>query len=386
MKYETIVEQNEQGLMLICEKAMEFDRESVLEGISVRRYKEYEMAQLKVTVQEYHAKLLREINAVAHFAKKFNRQFATDNNRCFDTAARLFRKIRSSVSGTKRIYKSFCKTIRTRYPGTDGKQRLSVFTHSTLNRGYYTLDIYGEESYPKVVRELCDELESFFADLVTAILICRQVIRDEQAIRSNPKLLLEIYNEDSQVVRTLNQQVMALMREQKIAPTPDQMTQHKKSAHSLQAFLKETFHRYTREEFKQHKLNEELERGSQDGLEPDEAIYWANRHDLVPRVRLVIAHFDELEPRGNRDRQSGRYKIKGDVMARLVRWCGLEGSGFEKSFVEGYFRRHYTGELIPVNANTVNTAKNKFAKSADPGYEEFTLRVEELCRRYGGGL
>lgn len=382
MQYTTIVEHSDDGLNLIYNKAVAFDRESVLEGILVRKYDVYDIEQMIADVQEFHAKLKREINSVVKFAGTFNKQFATDNNKCFEIAERLFRKIRSSVSGTKKIYRKFCKTMRKKYPGIDGNIKASVFTHSVLASGSFNRDLFGEEAYPKVVKTLCNELESFFSDLAQIIMICKEVSDEEQRILNNPNNLTDLYQSDCNLTRGMHQGVVSMMKDNNVMPSLDPMTKHKKN-HSLQVFLRETFHKFNRKEFTMHIVNEELENGRKNGLDDDEALYWADHHEIVPQIRLVIKHFDELEPKGRKDNKSGKYKISGVIMARLIKWCYLEGSKFEAPFVNGYFKKHYKGNYEPIKANTVNNAKCKFTKKGlDPGYAEFEQQVEALLKKY----
>ncbi len=384
MQYTTIVEHSEEGLNLIYKRALLFNRENVLYGILERHYDVYDIEQMITDVQEYHAKLKREINALAKFSMTFNRQFATDNNECFDLAERLFRKIRSSVSATKKVYKKFCKTIRKKFPGIDGTKKLSAFTHSFLSCGINYRDLFGEESFPKVVKILCDELESFYNDLVLIISICKEVNAEEMRIKDNPKRLVDLYKSDSSKVRDAQQAVVAFIKSNNATTTLDPMTKHKKT-HSLQSFLRETFHKFNRKEFTMHIVNEEVEKGRREGLNDDEALYWADHHEVVPQIRLVIEHFDELDPKGRYDSKSGKYKLSGESLARLIRWCYLEGSKFESTFVEKYFAKHYKGEFQLIRANTVNTAKNKFTRvGGDSGYEEFQRKIEALLQKYEG--
>lgn len=382
MQYSTIVEHSEEGLQMIFEAASNFERESILDGILLRKYTAFDIEQMIATVTEAHSRLMREANALAHFAMSFNRQFATDNNKCFDVAEKMFRKIRSSVSGSKKIYKSFCKTMRQRFPGVLQNKKASVFTHSILATGVFTRDLFGEESFPKVVKELCDSIESFFADLIQIIRVCMQVSEEEKKIKDDPKMLEMIYNSDCAVLREQQRGIVSSMLANRMQFPIDPMTKQKKT-HSLQAFLRESYHKFSRSELIMHTTNEAIEKGHNDGLDATESTLWPDRHDLVPQIRIIINHFDELNPKGQFDKQSGKYKINGEIMARLVKWCYLEGTHKEKLFVESYFPTHYNGIYQAIKANTVNSAKNKFTRQGnDPGYDEFVKNIEALLAKY----
>lgn len=382
MQHITIVEHSEEGLQQILTAAEIFSRERVLDGILCRKYDVYDIEQMKTDVLEYHAKMNREINSLKKFSKEFNRQFATDNNKCFKTAEKIFRKIRCTVSAAKKIYKSFCQCIHDKYKESGGSKKVSVFTHSVIARRTYNRDLFGEESFPQVVREYSDELESFFYDLVEIIVICMNVTKEEQQIKDDPKRLYKLYNDDGDTIKREERQTLEMMKKDKYVPSVDPMSKYKK-AHSFQAFLRDAFHNYDRSTFRTHKILEEIEEGNNDGLDDEESILWKDHHDMVPKVRLIIQHFDELEPKGRFDKKEGKYKLDSKVLARFVKWCMLEGSNLEATFIDGYFKKHYQGEYLMINANSVNTAKNNFTKQGgDPGYADFNDSVEGLLKKY----
>lgn len=385
MQHTTIVEHTVESLKQLCEQAERFKRDSVLyavlNGVNGMAGVTADQVQiLTCDVKEAHEKLKREFLRLRKFARVFNTLFTTDSNRCFDTAERLFGKIRSSISGVKLIYKKTCATIRRRYPGY-GKKKASVFDHSPLATGFYCADLFGEESYPEVVRELCDAMEAFFSDLVRALKLCREVIKLEAAIRNNPKRLADLYEADYQGTKIQQQAFIEYAENAGVPLEQDWFTKYKQT-HSLQNFLSKMFHQYNRHAFKMHVVNEAIAQGRAQGLEAEEAVMWKNCQEQVPRMRLVIEHFDELNLKGRKDKASGKYKISGVAMAHLVKWCMLEGTGKEREFVDCYFPKHYRGDCLPVKSNTVNNAKNHGTASGQGSYENFTSKVEALLNRY----
>jgi hypothetical protein len=378
MKYHSIVEQSEEGLTLICKKAEEFERDSILPAIQDKRFNEYDIEQLIIDVEEYHAKLKREILSVNNFARTFNSQYATDNNLCFETAERLFRKIRSTLCGTKKIYRKFCLRVNRKTP-----KDASIFSHSAIACGNYSFDLYGEDSYPECVKKLCDEMEAFFEDLIMIIRFCQRVIREEEMIRNNPRELKQIYIDDCNHTRRQQEMYIRMLREDKnCEPTKDPMDFNGSENLSFQNFLKSAFHKYNRNQFVLHVVSDELKKGRMHGLDREESMLWADNHDIVPKVRIVLEHFDELDPQGSMDRNRGVRKINSKVMVRLMKWCGLENSGHEKNFIEGYFVEHYHGMYLPVKMPAVNTAKRNLTVHGDPEYEHFESLVNELLRKY----
>ena len=226
-------------------------------------------------------------------------------------------------------------------------------------------------------------MEAFFEDLIMIIRFCQRVIREEEMIRNNPRELKQIYIDDCNHTRRQQEMYIRMLREDKnCEPTKDPMDFNGSENLSFQNFLKSAFHKYNRNQFVLHVVSDELKKGRMHGLDREESMLWADNHDIVPKVRIVLEHFDELDPQGSMDRNRGVRKINSKVMVRLMKWCGLENSGHEKNFIEGYFVEHYHGMYLPVKMPAVNTAKRNLTVHGDPEYEHFESLVNELLRKY----
>lgn len=381
MKYSTIVEHSEDNLQMILDKASDFEREAILDGVISRRLSLYDVEQLTNDIKEYRAKMKREYLSLVAFGKTFNRQFATDNNKCFETAKILFWKIRSCLSETKRIFLKFCKRCQgqSRY---EVNYKASVFSHNILcNKGYMP-DLFGEESFPEAVSELCSEMEAFFNELTECIKLCIGILQTEDDTRNDPALLLQIYNKDAEDTRSSQREIIRQISQGKLKIAIDPMSQQKKSTKTLQAFLAETFHKFDTAEFSLHILYTDIEKGLNNGLDETEALLWKNNPDFVPQIRLVIEHFDELDPKGRLDKASGMHKIDGNIMAKFMDWCHISNTGYEKVFIENYFNKHYNGQYLTLKTNTVNTAKNKSHSKHDDKQVEFNQKIEQLLTKY----
>lgn len=155
MRYTTKIEQSEESMFLIFQQIQTFDRDKVLDAIVQKRMDGYDVQQITALAKEYHAKLYGEKVALGRFAQDFLKQFATVNNKCYETIKMLFNKNRSTVCGIKKIYKKFCKHVRSK------QIEVSALTHSLISDRPYARDFFGIETYGDAVVELCQELESF---------------------------------------------------------------------------------------------------------------------------------------------------------------------------------------------------------------------------------
>lgn len=380
MLYSTVVEKNEQGLMMIIEAAEKFEKGKYLDAVYNCNLDKEDVLGITDYVREYRAKLSREHLALAKFSLTFNKQYATNNNGCFDAAERLFNRIRSTISGSKRIYKQFCRTIRKRMPETM-PLRPSVFKRSELVNNYHNGQLFGFETYEECVARLYEELEGFFRDLVSSLALCRMIINEEKIIRNTPERCMGIYRKcyDQTVLNSTF--MVRTFKENKVMPK-DEMAERKKCARSEEEFVCSNFHTCDTSQFQSHVVASELIKGQSNGLTDAEIrIFGSDNIDLVKKVRLVIQHFDELEEEGVKGKHKGKHY--GPCVASFMLWCKIGMNDQKvKSFV-AYFNDTYKGVYPPVKENTVDSHKNAIiGKRCEFDHEGFKNKIEDLIEKY----
>lgn len=375
MLYSTLVDKSEATMNLLIARAEEFDQDRVLDGLDTRHYSVMEVKKMTAFVNEHLARMQQEVLALQEFAQDFNRQYATDNNACYDTATRLFSRLRSSIACTRRMYQKFCPRTRRRGPVKDGvEQPLSAWTNSLLGTPDYGRSLFGTQTYDTCVDDLCRAMEQFFAGLVIAMKLCRDVMQQERAIRRDAHRVRSIYDECYR--RVLDEAgSLITMLQQTNGWQPDEMTRRKTATPSDDALLCDRFHTMTKSDFQRHAVTDHLSRGRHAGLTDVESLLWNNDREQVARVRQAIAHFDEVEPAGQHDRATGRQKLSSVHVAMLMQWCHITGTGKEKQFVEEYFNKTYQGRYQPVGSSAVNAAKTRITPAA---YVPFAAHLDAL--------
>ena len=115
MVFNTIVEKDESTLKFLLQKAEEYKEERLLYSISIRRFTVIEIEMMTADIKESLARMSKEYISLLNFAAFFNKQYATNNNKCFDTAYYLFNRMNSTIACTKKIYKKTCRRINKKY-------------------------------------------------------------------------------------------------------------------------------------------------------------------------------------------------------------------------------------------------------------------------------
>ena len=378
MLYSTIVDKNEEGLRMIIEAAEKFEEGRYLEAIYNCHLNKDEVLGITEYVREYKAKLSREHLALAKFALTFNKEYATDNNKCFDSAEKLFNKIRSTIGCSKKIYKKFCRTIRKRTPAT-ASLRPSVFKRSELVNDYHSRQLFGMETYDDCVQKLYTELEEFFYELLKSVALCRMIIMEETKIRQTPERCMDIYRECYDKMVHNSRMMVRMFKESKMVPGSD-LDERRRNAGSLRDFVCSNYHMYDPSQFQMHVVVSELKKGD-DMTDVEKILFGAENSEMAQKARCVIRHFEELED----DAHKGKHKDKHSAfcVASFMLWCGIGTMQDDKvkMFVEDYFNQTYSGKYPPVKTNSVNSAKNIMLHkptASNLSNTEFHARIERL--------
>lgn len=355
----TIVEKNTTGLEEITNAAERFDRESYLQAISSCKMGKEKVIALIGDVDVAISRLDKEFLALVNFASTFNSCYATDNNKCFDTSMKLFRKMRSTIKNTVKIFKQHCVKIMKRHARLPEERRPSVFDYSLIGKRTYYGDLFNYHSYDACVEELYEKLDTFFKKLVSCLLLCHRVLQEENFIRKNPSECQKIYEEDYNKVVEEFQSITKMLGGNAFLEV---------QGPTLNVY--EDFHKPTKEEFRKHVFQDLQRKSKETGLSGIELRLWGQDKHKVMQIRYVIAHFDELNPEGHEG------KLSGYAIAAFAEWCGI--SSDLKCFVEEYFNIHYHGKYQNIQYNSVTTARGKLDKQKKFKKEDFFRKIDSF--------
>ena len=330
MKYKTIVDKNESSLLQIIKAAESFNAGGFLESLRKRNLSTYEIEQLTDEVREYQLKMNREVKALVRFSETFLSSYATENNRCFETAERLFNHIRSTISAARKLLRKTCPRRMGRQP--EGKERPLFYLRSTLTIGTHTGDLFGIESFEASVQTLFENMTTFFSTVINTLALCHSMIVSESEIRQDADRCMSIYNDTCARLMDEVRQMSRWLESVRQLPE-SQLLKRKNQARSEKSFARENYHQYTPAELKQMLVLEMVKKGHNDGLTDEEALFWPDDHGQALRVRRVIPLFDKLGAEGMKG------KMDSGVIIEFLKWCKVE-SKLEKQLYQ-YFCQAY---------------------------------------------
>ena len=281
-----------------------------------------------------------------------------------------------------------CPIIRKKAGGNEAEKKLSVFNHSYLTGLTFERDMFGLESYPDCVKELCCSVSLFFCKLTGVMALCREIIAKENYIRSHPDLCYKIYKDNyDNVAKTSRDFIKILENTGGVTYPMNSLKERMDKAKSLQQVICDCFHTYNVSQFQNFVIFDTIEKGKKDELSPTESLLWPDNHDFAKQVRFVITHLDDLiEPcklvglkiLGRTNKKEGKHHIYGPIIVMLMEWAGIEGTGKEAKF-NRYFSKTYHGNLLPPGNSGTNGAKNH-KKYTQEEYNLFVSKVGELTK------
>lgn len=349
----TDIERSKEGVLQILEVIKNYEKDGevrFIAGIQSRGFTEYKIQQLICVVRERLNMTRRELIRLSEIALTYNKMWATDDNNCFRDAEKLFRKIRSTLKGTKILYKKFTPICRKNVPGRDF--RPSVFVKSTLAYAECGRDLYGLDSYPDSVSTLYAEMGAYFSNVVAVLVICHQELTKEAQISSNAELCLQLLNEQCKTIVGDMKDVIGMLSKE-TAEQNDLLKRSKKTG-SLKAFAQEGFHKYNIESVTRYATSRAVENGAAYGLDDIEALYFVNNPEKGLKAKEIMSSFDDYADKGRGT------KMDTTAIAEFLCWTGL---GLAKGY--RYFISTYKGSYDLPQKKSVWARFDNF-KKADP--------------------
>ena len=329
----TDIEKSKEGLLRILEVIKNYEKDGevrFIEGIQRRHFSESKIQQLICIVRERLNMTRRELLMLSEIAPTFNKMWATDDNNCFRDADKLFRKIRSTLKGTKIIYKRFTPICRKNVKERDF--RSSVFVSSTLAYAECGRDMYGLESFPESVTTLYAEMGAYFTNVVAVLFVCHQELTKEAMISNDAELCLQLLNEQCKSIVGDMKDVIGMLSKEKASQ--DELLKKSKRTGSLKAFAQEGFHKYNIDSITRYAASRAVESGARFGLGDLEALYFVDDPAKGARAKEIMMNFDDYAEKGRGN------KMDSTVIAEFVCWTGLGIARGYKYFSSAYKGRY----------------------------------------------
>lgn len=375
MKYSADITDPRTGFDTVLSAAKNFNCDRFVYAIQYKNVKEETIIKLRDDVA-FHRKLVeKEHERLLAFSQTFNKEFVTKDNRCFDSAMILMKKLRSSISGTKRAIMRFCPRVRRDALARQLSDKLvSAYTYSYITSDIYQLDLFKFEGYPDCVSDLYNEMEKFFTLLIRSIQLCQQVLLDEANVRKDHRYCHSLFEDFKEKVLKEIAELITMFR----ADHPDLQEENnaviacRNNYDSDLAWAPNGFHNGTVLQVKQLIIKQFLEQQSENDLTPIETLLFGNDPENVHKIRHIIMNFGELlPPNYNRDHLPAKY------IQMFMQYYGIK-KGLEKTASE-YFYQIYrcnpNNTLHNVTYQAIHSYKKEVKDNIDGCLTSFSKKT-----------
>jgi len=321
MLYSTIVQRDETGFNQIYEKAKEFEMENALEAIIACNFKLRKVEKVLSLVRIYQNTLNIESGELVEFSEHFIEQYATDNNKCFEIALRLVKKIGKTITGSMKLFRQFCPVVRRKL---DGRNNIvPTLDYTKLTQRLYHSDFFGSEVYEQTVKTLLQEMAAFFYHLVTTMKLCKDMIQKEQEVKGDYAHLKEIFEKScDEVLRSVNEVNDTFKNAQLVSP--EELEERKKNARPMSEWLAEDYHAHDKKWLRKEGYIRRIASGAEDGLDKTASNLWAHDHAKGKKVIDTVRRLDSLGLGFKKTKTAGKMgKFDSIEMVYLVKWSGV---------------------------------------------------------------
>lgn len=337
---------------------------------------------LALEVNSKRINIEKEYLRLYDYSLNFNKEFVFEDNKIFATSLRLFRKLRTSISSTKDLFLQFCpyKHDKLRRYQLYRIERPNIFNTSLIaSKAEISKDLFDLDSYKPVVKQLLEEMTSFFDIIIKSMRLCKNIIDEEAKIKADSKQCLAIYNRFKEKVLLETKLIRDMLTDEQAKSLKENnpMVKLRDKYGNDEGYAQAGFHNGSIADTRNDVILDAYYVKKHLGLTKYEQAIWGKDVELVKKLRFAIDHFDELIPD-----YSTRQHIDGKYIALLAKWCGESDlDAFSEYFNEIYNRR--SRNCRSVEAKALKKAWNIMIKQGtlDDAYNDFVTLLNDLIAK-----
>lgn len=378
MKLTTELTKDEDGLAMLLAGIFNVTSNRALWAIQKAKLKTDDIEEFNDYVTELRLTLNKENRKFKKDAEGFLETFVLDDNHVMKAHQLVFRKMSHSLVGVRRVLAKFAMLKNARSNAYKNVDIPSLYENSYIgNNTPRANDAFGIDSYGDEVRNLCENLEQYFAILYNAMDECFKLLRNEKIIKGDPVMVMQIYADFRKKVVDEFFVVKETygMTPASIAMTPNPLLERRKKFVDDASFLQSVYHDDTPVNVKRYIIQKEFCGKSVHDETPEERALFGDDYNKISRIRTAITHFNAL---AHRTLKGEVKKIDAKSVAAFAAWCGIPSDknniySFYSYFINGYNK----------NSDCLNVAKDERVYKASRNLtlqdkSDFNSRIENL--------
>lgn len=354
------VPETPEGLQTLYDTTQGATDERFVAGIQCKRTKIADILKLTNRLRDSRGVLESELLRLADFANAFNKLYATKNNKWFNTAEIMLKKIQSHYLRWREILKftSPKKSRKKRKP----KKEETIYETTSFNRNRpIQSDAFGMSSYDYQVGELKNELRLFLGDMVKGIKLCQAMLNEEDKIKHDPEWIKEIYEDCYNMVVAKNRETIDWLHSMGLAHEDNPLYQLMIKYNDKEKFIEEQFHEHTDTRFSDFVIADVIMTLMNNNINATEQQLWGKDYEKIKMVRFAIDNFNLLVTPHGRKGYCG-----ADIMEFII-WCDVikdpNTREDEERILYDYLKDNYKGGRSIVEWSSVFSARKDYTQT-----------------------
>lgn len=354
MQHTDHLSKTEESILYVIDTLKCYTENGFIASLYVRNYSELILQKRLAEVRQCLSIVHLEYLNLVEYSLKFNELWATEDNKRYSTAERMFNKLRVSMESLKREFRKSCKISHSRLP--DG-QKLSVFEKSVLARGGCARDLFGIESFPDTVQALFYEQRALFTNVLASLLVCRDVINKEKETKADQERCIELLlKQCDEIITDMKSSIRHTQ-----APVTSEIQKLIEEV-GLGSAAQQGFHQYGLEEVTEFALFRNANNQQAQVISLDISKCYQKTEDM----RILFRYFDEFRP------EPTRKKPTALKVLFAVNWLGGTVEWPNKRYYD-LLAESYEGALP--TWHTVSIKKNDFIDNLKDLQEQFNREL-----------
>lgn len=351
------VPETPEGLQTLYDTTQGATDERFVAGIQCKRTKIADILKLTNRLRDSRGVLESELLRLADFAKVFNKLYATKNNKWFNTAEIMLKKIQSHYLRWREILK-FTSPRKSRKKRKSKKEK-TIYETTSFNRNRpIQSDAFGMSSYDYQVKELKNELHLFLGDMVKGIKLCQTMLKEEDKIKHDPEWIKDIYEDCYNMVVAKNRETIDWLHSMGLAHEDNPLYQLMIKYNDKEKFIEEQFHEHTDTRFIDFVIADVIMTLMNNNINATEQQLWGKNYEKIKMVRFAIENFDLLVTPHGRSGYNG-----ADIMEFII-WCDVikdpNTREDEERILYDYLKDNYKGGRSLVGWSSIFNSRKEY--------------------------
>ena len=342
MQHTDHLSKTEDNIYYVIETLKCYTEDGFIASLYVRKYSELYIQKRLAEVRQCLSIVHFEYLNLVEYSLKFNDLWATEDNKRYSTAERMFTMLKTSMESLKREFRKSCPISHAQLPNAE--QKISVFKDSVLVRGGCARDLFGIESFKESVQALFYEQRALFTNVLASLLVCRDVIYQEKLTKADKEHCIELLlKQCDEIIADMKNSI-----EYTQAPVTCEIQQLIEEI-GLGNAAQQGFHNYEIEQLTAYALYRNAQQQQAQVLSIDIAKCYQKAED----IRILFKYFKEFRPEPTRAKPSSLKVLFA------INWMGGIFDKPEQRYYQ-LLAKNYDGSLP--QWHTVSIRKNDIPK------------------------